>query len=121
MQASASVLQDLGFTIEESETKLGVIAGAKSRDATSAGQVVGMVVVAALGGRMAIDKVQHIRASVVSRAPEPGYVNVRVTFQRTVINDQGQISRTEGLEDPVLYQEFFDKLSKSVFLQANDI
>ncbi len=122
LQASAMVLQDIGFSIDESETKLGLIAGSKSRDATSASQVAGAILLGLLSGsNMPVDRVQHIKASVVTRSPAKGAMNVRVTFQRTVIDDRGQVARVESLEEPVLYQEFFDKLSKSVFLQANNI
>ncbi len=34
LSACAALLQDLGFGIDESETKLGLIAGSKERDAT---------------------------------------------------------------------------------------
>ena len=37
--ASAGVLQDLGFTLDESESALGLIAGSKDRDATDGYQV----------------------------------------------------------------------------------
>ena len=122
LQAAAMVLQDLGFAIDESETKLGVIAGSKSRDATSAQQIIGAVIVAALSGAaVPVDNVQHIKASVVTRSSQPETMNLRVTFQRTIVNTDGQVSRVESLEDPALYREFFDKLSKAVFLQANDI
>jgi len=46
---------------------------------------------------------------------------VRVTFQRIVWDEQGRVSRSESLEDPELYQEFFFKLSKAVFLEAHGI
>ncbi|MCX7373560.1 MAG: hypothetical protein NTW56_14195 [Alphaproteobacteria bacterium] len=36
-------LQDLGFTIEESASRIGVFAGSKDRDATETGQVVGQI------------------------------------------------------------------------------
>ena len=65
--SSAGLLQDLGFNIEESETPVGFILGSKQRDATSAGQVVGAVFVALLGGgAMPIDDTQTMRACVVS-------------------------------------------------------
>jgi hypothetical protein len=123
LSASAAVLQDLGFTLDESETPVGLIVASKDRDATEAGQVVGAVIMAVLlGVPVAIDKDQKIRASLVTKPGEDRKsTNVRITFQRTVWNSQGQVSKIEGLDDPVLYQQFFDQLAQSVFLQANQI
>ena len=67
MSASAALLQDLGFTIDESETDLGVIACSKTRDAINASQVVGAVLIAVLTGAVTpVDKDQLIRASLVT-------------------------------------------------------
>ncbi len=121
LSASVALLQDLGFSIDNSETKVGLISGSKDRDATDAGQVVGAVLVAAIFGvSTPIDDHQKIRASVVTR-PSMGATNVRVTFQRVIWNTDGQISRLERLDDPEMYQEFFSKLSKSVFLEGHEI
>ena len=121
LSSGASVLQDLGFSIDESESPLGVIVGSKDRDAMETGQVVGAVMVAVLFGvSTPIDNNQKIRASLVTR-PTDKKTNLRVTFQRVVWNTQGQVSRTESIEDPKIYQEFFEKLSKAVFLEAHEI
>ena len=125
LSASAGVLQDLGFQIDESETKLGVIVSSKERDATESGQVAAAVVIALLGGgSVPIDNRQKIRACLVIK-PVAGdsteVHNVRITFQRLVWNTQNQLSKAEGLRDPEMYQEFFEKLSKSIFLEANEI
>jgi len=121
LSASAGVLQDLGFQIDESETKLGVIVGSKERDATESGQVAAAVVVALLGGgSMPIDKKQKIKASLIVKPDKDGHF-VRITFQRLVWNTQNQLSKIEGLKEPEMYQEFFDRLSKSIFLEANRI
>jgi len=125
LSASAGVIQDLGFNIDESETKLGVIVGSKERDATEAGQVAAALLVALLGGgAMPIDDHQKMRVSLVVRpiGQENDHTHfVRVTFQRMVWNTQGQVTRIEGLDDPEIYQEFFDKLSKAVFLEGHKI
>jgi len=124
LASSAAVLQDLGFNIDESETELGVVVGSKDRDATEAGQVVGALVMAALFGvAVPWDDEQKIRVSLVTRpiSETPPKMAVRVTFQRIVWNTQKQVSKIEGLDDPELYQEFFDKLSQSVFLEAYEI
>ncbi len=118
--AVAGLLQDLGFVIEDSETGVGLIVASKDRSAVEGGQVAGKFALALLGANMPVDQMQHLRASVVSR-PTPRGIAVRVTFQRIVWNDQGQISRRERLHEPRLYQEFFEMLSKSVFLEAHDL
>ena len=87
----------------------------------------GKVVMAALfGADIAVDTVQKFKVSVVTRVQadkdsDKKFVIVRVTFQRIVWNERGQISKLESLEDPKLYEKFFGELSKSLFLTANDI
>jgi hypothetical protein len=121
LTAAAGLLQDLGYTIDSSEVPLGLIVASKDRDATDGGQVVAAVFVAALTGvATPIDSHQKIRVSVVTK-PTPAGTSLRVTFQRVVWNTQNQISRLELLDDPKMYQEFFERLSKAVFLEAHNI
>jgi hypothetical protein len=122
--ACAGLLQDMGFNIDESETKLGVITASKMRSAVDAGQQVAAVFIALLGGGyMPTDKEQKMRASVITRpiGEHGDYTAVRVTFQRIAWNTQGKVTKSESLSDPQIYQEFFDKLSKSIFLEAQAI
>ena len=129
LSASAAVLQDLGFTIDESETDLGVIACSKKRDATNAGQIAGAVIVAVLTGAVTpVDKEQLIRASLITypiridkTEKSKCSTALRVTFQRVVTNTQNQATRRECIIEPEIYQEFFEKLSQSVFLEAHEI
>ena len=63
-----------------------------------------------------------MRASVVTKLlPNGKEMSVRVTFQRIVFNTEGQVTTAEAIIEPEVYQEFFSKLSKSVFLEANHI
>jgi len=125
LAASAGVLQDMGYSVTESEAKLGLIVAAKDREAVDAGQVATAIFIAMLGGgNVAIDNDQTIRVSLVVRpAAEKQAKNhvVRVTFQRIVRNTQQQVTRIESLKEPELYEGFFDKLSKAVFLEAHKI
>jgi hypothetical protein len=122
LQASLGVLQDLGFNIDESESRLGIIVASKNRDATDPTMVIGAIAIGALVGQdIQYDTTQRIRASLVTRPVSRGETLVRVTFQRTVWNQAGQITRNESLDGPELYREFFFKLSKSVFLDAHGI
>jgi hypothetical protein len=122
LESALGVLQDLGFSIDESESQLGVLVASKNRDASTVGDFVGSIFIGALSGDdVPHDVEQKIRASVVSKRLGPNACTVRITFQRTVWNNRGEISKAESLENPELYQEFFSKLSKSVFLTAHDI
>ena len=121
--ASALLLQDLGFNLDESEVELGVVVASKDRDATEADQVAASIVMAALlGVAMPWDDEQKIRAAVITRKlkDRKGYA-VRLTMQRIIWDTQGKVSGTEPLDDPEMYQEFFSKLSKAVFLEAQEL
>lgn len=128
LAASAGVLQDLGFTTEETNLKAGLIVASKDRDAVEAGQVAGQVffalLVSAMGGRAdpVWDANQKIRISLVTRpAADRNGIIVRATFQRVIWNTKNQISRVETIDKPEIHQQFFDKLSQSVFLEAYQI
>jgi hypothetical protein len=120
--ASAQVLQDLGFTLDESETKLGLITASKARSAVSAGQVVGALLLAAvIGGPAVYDVDQKIYTTLVSaKSRDARGFNVRIEFARIIRNNQKQ-ERIEVVREPEIYSDFFDKLAQSLFLTANNI
>lgn len=129
LASGAAVLQDLGFTIEASSSELGVIVGAKELSAINPGEVTASIVLglatAAFGAPVIIpwDEKQKVRVSLVSRRSETNAENmlVRTTFQRIVWNSYKSISKTELLKDEKLYQEFFEKLSKALFLEDHPL
>lgn len=126
----AGVLQDLGFTLDSSETKLGLVSASKKADATHGGQIAGafiLDVLSAVGGVYSnnsalCDKVQKIKASVIIKPSLNGQkIVVRVTFQRIVWNMRDQVSKIETINDPKIYEKFYSGLSKSIFLEAQEI
>ncbi len=136
ISAVAGVIQDLGYTIDETESKLGILVGSKQRSAKDAAQITTAVVITLLGGGAPppVDDKQTIRISVVVRPlklnqvvdskeldPRPQPLIVRVTFQRIVWNTEREVSRRESIENPKIYRSFFSKLSKSIFLEAHKI
>lgn len=122
LTASAAVLQDLGYTIEESEVSCGVIVCARDRDVTETGEVAGSIVVGVcLGVYVPWDVKQHVEASLVTKPIDDTRISVRITFQHVIWNNQNQVSKREQINDSEIYQEFFAKLSKSVFLTAHEI
>ncbi|MEW6324204.1 MAG: hypothetical protein AB1515_02335 [Nitrospirota bacterium] len=138
LSASAAVLQDLGFQVEESSVGLGVLRAAKERSARQVGQEIlqGFVFVLGLFGQKAIilpvDLHQRIGAVLVTRQAENDASRfiVRILFYRTVWKGDGNTGdqyitpgeqRMEVIYDERIYQQFFAKLSKGLFLEAHQI
>lgn len=126
LYASVGVLQDLGFEIDEAETKLGLIVASKDRSAFTPSQLAGAIALALLGVQSDIDKTQKIRVSLVTHPaldsdgkPRPDSQVIRITIQRIVWNTQNQVTRIEAIEEPEIYQKFYEKLSKSIFLEVH--
>ena len=121
LSASVGIIQDLGARITESETDLGLIVGEKMRDATDPSQVVGAIFLAMLGSSTPIDKHQKIKFSLVTTPvttrPDNTRWLVRLTIQRIIWNTQNRVSRIEAVADPEIFQGFFEKLDKSLFLE----
>jgi hypothetical protein len=120
---ATQVLQDLGFTIEESAARHGVLAGSKDRDATETGQVVGQMALAIGLALLGVsyspvwDSDQVIRATLTTRPVGPRETMMRVSFERIVTNTHGG-SRVEDLTEPEFAQGFFDKVRAGLARQG---
>lgn len=127
IDASTATLQDLGFNIHTTSAEFGVISGSKDRDAVETAQVAGqfaLAILAALAGSshsMIYDESQQINVSLVINKIDNTSSEVRVFFDRHITNNHGVLWRAEVVKDPEIYQQFFGKLSASVFLEANEI
>lgn len=135
LSASAAVLQDLGFQVEESQRDVGFLRATKERSAREYGQYVrqALVLILSLGKVLQpVDFHQKIAAALVARPlnPEATRQEVRIMFYRVVWKGDGQVDNqyippgeqyVEMIRDPEIYQRFFAKLSKAVFLEAHRI
>ena len=138
LSASAAVLQDLGFQVEESVREVGFLRATKERSAREYGQDITRFFVFLLSTALIlvqqppivipVDLHQKIAAALVTRPAnlEATRQEVRVVFYRVVWKGEGLAGqqgvppgeqRMEMLRDPVMYQTFFAKLSKAVFLE----
>ncbi len=127
VQASAATLQDLGFTLGDVSKEYGVLIGSKDRDAVEAGEVgvqVFLALLAALGGNThntVYDETQKINVTVVVNEVDEESSQVRVFFDRHITNNQGQLWKADLITDAEIYQQFFEKLSASAFLEENKL
>ena len=132
LSASAAVLQDLGFQVDEIVREVGLVRAVKERSARERGQEIGrfFLSVFTLGYvRNPVDLHQKISAVLMTRPVDYADMRseVRVTFYRVVWKGDGYVERNtimpgeqrmEMIYDSGIYQQFFSKLSKAVFLEA---
>lgn len=122
LAATIAVLQDLGYTIEESQKQLGIVTAAKRATAGSTGEkVASLALTLTTGIYTSVDHRQLIRVTVATQKKSGRHQDyqVRATFQREVWNIQGERTRAEPIHRDDVYQDFFAKLSKAVFLEQN--
>ena len=143
LSASAAVLQDLGFQVVESVREVGFIRASKERSARQYGQEIARVFVAIISSAglimgsntlviIPVDLHQQINASLVTRPLDDlgSRHEVRVLFYRLVWKSEGSSAgvaippgeqRGRIIRDRKIYQQFFSRLSKAVFLEAHTI
>ena len=131
LTATIAVLQDMEFNIERIEKPLGVITASKVTDADSANEKTGLFfldVLCALGGSGDCQAMstaqddQHITLTMVvlpSLAQRDEYT-VRITIQRVIYDKMDRIKVLERIDNAETYQQIFDNLRKSLFIQVGE-
>lgn len=133
--ASSAVLQDLGYAIDEVEKELGVVSASKRANASNSTETAGMILLDAAGcvftllldcdneAYLSSKDVQDIRLTVVvlPHARETARHDVRITIQRIVWDRGGKVLDQETVMEADVYQAFFDKLTKSIFLETEGV
>ena len=135
LSASSAVLQDLGYAIDEVEKELGVLSASKRADAKSSAETVGMIALDLADCLLTFflgcesdaygssKDVQDIKMTLVvlPDLSQEGAHHVRLTMQRVIWARNGTLYEQETISDATVYQAFFDKLSKSVFLEKEGV
>ncbi len=132
LTATIAVLQDMEFNVERIEKPLGVITASKVTDADSFGEKTGLFfldLLCAAGGGSGCNASssarddQHITLTMVvlpSLARSEEYT-VRITLQRVIYDKMDRIKVLERIDDAETYQDIFNNLRKSLFIQVGEI
>jgi len=132
LSATIAVLQDMEFNIDRIEKPLGVITASKVTDADSASEKTGLFfldLLCAMGGGGGCDAMssaqddQHITLTMVvlPSLARSGEYTARITIQRVVYDKMDRIKVLERVENAEAYQQIFDNLRKSLFLQVGEV
>ena len=132
--ACVALLQDMEYNIDAVETQLGVLTASKIVDADSAAQKAGLialdvvsVILAAFGGGStggsayegADDEIGlDLTLVVLPSLAREGDFTARFTVQTTLYDKAGRVKERNVTQEPLVYQEIFEKLSKALFLET---
>lgn len=126
LAATIAVLQDMEFNIDRIEKPLGVITASKVSDADSTSEKIGLILLDIFSGggssyATAQDD-QHITLTMVVLPSllRRGEFSARITIQRVIYDKMDRIKVLERIDDAEIYQEIFDNLRKSLFIQVGE-
>ena len=128
LAATIAVLQDMEYNIDRVESALGVITASKVADAGSGQEQLGLLAIdllCALGGSDcgALASARDEQLIMLTLVVLPSLANrdeyiARVTLQRIVVDTMNRVKVKELVDEPEIYQQIFDRLSKSLFLEV---
>lgn len=133
LDAAAAILQDMGYTLTDTSAQVGSLgatrraevegAGAAHAIAEAAVVTLSLLLSVATGEDMVTDLPEQVAQLIyLSLLIEPdsadtGWTTVRLSIDRDMIYDNGN-TIPDHTELPLLYSEFFERLSRAVFLEA---
>jgi len=130
LAATIAVLQDMEFNIDRIEKPLGVITASKVSDADDANEkttlfFLDLLCTMSMSGdcdnmSTARDE-QHIFLTtvVLPSLERTGEYTVRVTIQRVIYDKEDRVVVMERIDRPETYQQIFDNLRQSLYLEVN--
>lgn len=139
MKAMLNALQDDGYVVKNAVVDLGLITAQKEIDLAPGrsgagggelfGGVGGTVIFGGRGGfvigpgpqsapRYPKTEVRDFTGNISEFGRE---TKVRVSFQRKVLDNRGEVVDVQPMDDPTFYQEFFSRMDKSLYLQKEQL
>ncbi len=118
MKSMMNVLQDEGFIIKNAVVDLGLLSAEKNIDVENKGQA---ILAAMLGDSNARWNKQQIFEASANVSEFGSMTRIRINFQTKTLDNFGCPKDVKIVNDPLYYQKFFDKVSKGIFLQEQEI
>ena len=142
MKAMLNVLQDDGFVVKNAVVDLGLLTAQRESDLApgrsggdggfgnifgglggiviGGGRGPGGVVVGGSQQEAAFPKTE-VRDFTGNISAFGRHTKVRVSFQRKVLDSRGQVVEVEPVTELQIYQSFFSRMDKSLFLQQENL
>jgi len=133
LKAMFNVLQDDGYVVKNAVVDLGLITAEKEIDVAPGRSGTNGGLLGGLGGTVILGRHGGV---VLGGPPAPStyrktevrdftgnvsefgkQTKVRVSFQRKVLDNRGNVVEVEPIDDLKFYQDFFSRMDKSLYLQ----
>lgn len=138
MKAMLNVLQDDGYVVKNAVVELGLITAAKEIDVAPGRSGSDGGLLGGLGGTVVFGggpggvifggnqppptyKKTEVRDFTGNVSEFGAQTKVRVSFQRKLLDNRGDVVEVEPIDDATFYQDFFSRMDKSLFLQKEQL
>ena len=118
MKAVIGALQDDGFIIRNADKELGFISASKEVDVSDSNQVFWSQLLGGENARYQKSSLMEASANISEFGKE---IKVRVVFQVKISDNFGSPIETKTVTEPVFYRDFFSKVDKSIFFEAQGL
>lgn len=118
LSAVVEAFQDQGFMVKNVVPEVGLVFASREADVEDISQAAFQVFF--LGQNAVWSKNINVEATGNVKT-QGGKTRVRVNFQEKILNNRGGVDRVSVIEDPKFYQDFFDKIGKSIFIEKQKI
>jgi hypothetical protein len=117
IKSMMNVLQDEGFIIKNVVPEAGLLSAEKNVDTENLAWAI-------LSSSMNSDahwEKQQIREASANISEFGNKIRIRINFQNKILDNVGQLRGVKTEMHPKVYQDFFDKVSKGIFIQEQNI
>lgn len=118
LSAVVEAFQDQGFMVKNVVPQVGLVSASRDTDVEDAGLATFQMM---MFGQNAIWSKNSTIEATANVKTVAGKTKVRANFQEKVMNNRGTVDRVNTIEDPKFYQNFFDKIGKSIFIEKQKI
>ena len=114
LKAMLNVLQDDGFIVKNAVPELGLLTASREIDIENKGEAFAASLFKGVNARWQKNSIVEASSNVTEIKDG---CKVRVNFQQKILDNKGGILKIEHIDEQKFYQTFFNKVSKSIFIQ----
>jgi len=114
MSAVVEAFQDQGFMVKNVVPQVGLIAATREVEIENRDEA---IFKSFMLGQNAVWSKNVIIEATANVRTLGNSTKIRANFQEKTLNNHGGVDTVNVIEDPKFYQDFFDKIGKSIFIE----